>query len=373
MRISIWWIRRDLRLTDNIALTAAVKSGDHVLPVFILDPALLNSSYVGNKRVVFLLEGLRHLKADLEARGGHLILREGQPLKELKILIEESGAEGIYAEEDFSPYAKQRDNQIAEELPLHLLSGLTVYHPSAVVKVDGSPYKIYTPFQRAWKSLPFSRRNSLLPIPERISTPPGIESVPFPDPPTLAIKTMFSPGESQASLHLNAFVEGDDPPIYRYAVQRDRIDTLGTSQLSPYLRFGMLSAQQAVNAAYTAIDAAPDQDASESAQTWLHELIWREFYIHILDSKLETRILGELSKFSKKLTLLTRFCLTGRMLSANIQLETGRCKKRLYCSCHHIYLTSFHIEPTWEKLIRILCVVIGPKVVLARKLCARTL
>jgi len=283
MRISIWWIRRDLRLTDNIALTAAVKSGDHVLPVFILDPALLNSSYVGNKRVVFLLEGLRHLKADLEARGGRLILREGQPLKELKILIEESGAEGIYAEEDFSPYAKQRDNQIAEELPLHLLSGLTVYHPSAVVKVDGSPYKIYTPFQHAWKSLPFSRRNSLLPIPERISTPPGIESVPFPDPPTLAIKTMFSPGESQASLHLNAFVEGDDPPIYRYAVQRDRIDTLGTSQLSPYLRFGMLSAQQAVNAAYTAIDAAPDQDASESAQTWLHELIWREFYIHILD------------------------------------------------------------------------------------------
>ena len=282
MTISIWWIRRDLRLTDNIALTAAVKSGDHVLPVFILDPALLNSSYVGDKRVVFLLEGLSQLKADLESRGGRLIIREGQPLQELKILVEQSGAEGIYAEEDFSLYSKRRDNQIAADLPLHLLPGLTVHHPSAVVKVNGSPYKTYTPFQHAWKSLPFSHRDNLLPIPERISTPPDMESDPFPDPPTPTVKTIFSPGESQASQHLNAFVKGDEPPIYRYADQRDRIDTTGTSQLSPYLRFGMISPRQAVVSARLSMDTAPDETARRGAETWLNELIWREFFIAIL-------------------------------------------------------------------------------------------
>jgi deoxyribodipyrimidine photo-lyase len=282
MTISIWWIRRDLRLTDNIALTAAAKIGDHVIPVFILDPSLLNSSSVGEKRIAFLLEGLRHLKADLESRKGRLILREGQPLKELRILVEQSGAEGIYAEEGFSPYAKHRDSLIAADLPLHLLPGLTVHHPSAVVKVDGSPYKTYTPFQRVWKSLPFSHRDDLLPIPERISTPPDIESDPFPDPPTPTIKTMFSPGERQAAQHLNAFVNGDDPPIHHYASQRDRLDTAGTSQLSPYLRFGMLSPRQAIKSARLAMEMAPDEKARFGAETWLNELIWREFYSAIL-------------------------------------------------------------------------------------------
>jgi deoxyribodipyrimidine photo-lyase len=283
MRTSIWWIRRDLRLSDNMTLTAAVKSGDHILPVFILDPSLLSSSYVGDGRVAFLLEGLHHLKADLEARGGRLILRKGHPLLELKNLVEQSGAEGIYAEEDFSPYAKQRDRQVAADLPLHLLHGLTVHHPLAVVKADGSPYKTYTPFQRAWKSLPFSHRNNLLPIPDGISTPPDIDSDPIPNhPTTAAIKTMFPPGERQASKHLNAFVNGDDPPIHYYADQRDRLDTAGTSQLSPYLRFGMLSPRQAVNSARLAMEMAPNEKVRRGAETWLNELIWREFYIAIL-------------------------------------------------------------------------------------------
>jgi deoxyribodipyrimidine photo-lyase len=282
MRLSIWWIRRDLRLADNVTLTTAVKSSDHVLPVFILDPSLLNSSNVGEKRVAFLFEGLRQLKTDLESRGGRLIIRKGQPLKELKRLVEQSGAESIYAEEDVSPYAKQRDGHITANVPLHLFPGLTIHHPSAVVKADGSPYKTYTPFQRAWKSLPFSHRDSLLPIPERISTPPDIESDSFPDPPAPVVKTMFSPGERQASQHLRAFVDGDDPPIYRYANQRDRIDIAGTSQLSPYLRFGMLSPRQAVVSARLAMETAPNDIAHRGAETWLNELIWREFYIGIL-------------------------------------------------------------------------------------------
>jgi deoxyribodipyrimidine photo-lyase len=92
----------------------------------------------------------------------------------------------------------------------------------------------------------------------------------------------FPPDEAEAHRRLMAFVDGDRPPIYQYAQARDRLDVDGTSRLSPYLRFGMLSARQAVVAALDAIAAAPDDKSREGAETWLSELVWREFYVHIL-------------------------------------------------------------------------------------------
>ena len=79
----IWWIRRDLRLTDNQALAAALAQGEQVIPVFVLDPALLDSPYAGEKRLAFLFGGLRQLDADLRARGSRLVVRRGEPLAEL--------------------------------------------------------------------------------------------------------------------------------------------------------------------------------------------------------------------------------------------------------------------------------------------------
>jgi deoxyribodipyrimidine photo-lyase len=204
-------------------------------------------------------------------------------------LLAENEANRIFAEADFSPYARRRDNDIATTLPLHLIGGLTVHHPTAVVKADNSPYTVFTPFSRAWKALPMPQAADLLsPPPGMISTPPQLRSEAIPTEPKLLAKAPFSPGETEAQRRLKAFVgqmnnnAGHDQPIHDYAERRNRMDLAGTSQLSPYLRFGMLSARQAVVAAQEVIEAAPNAQARKGAETWLNELIWREFYVSIL-------------------------------------------------------------------------------------------
>ena len=282
MTTAIWWVRRDLRLTDNQALAAALAQAEQVIPAFILDPALLDSPYVGDKRVAFLLGGLRRLDADLRARGSRLVVRRGEPLAELRALLEESGATSILAEEDFSPYARQRDRRVAEALPLQLTGGVTIYPPGAVLKPDGEPYTVFTPFGRTWKALPQPSERDVLTAPASLAAVPALPSLAIPDSPALPDGVPFPPGEAEAQRRLAAFVDGDEPPIYGYAAARDRLDREGTSRLSPYLRFGMLSARQAVVAARAAAETAGGAQERQGAETWLNELIWREFFVHIL-------------------------------------------------------------------------------------------
>jgi len=282
MTTAIWWIRRDLRLSDNGALAVALEHAEWVIPVFIIDPGLLASPYVGSKRTAFLLEGLHCLDSDLRALGSRLVLRQGDPRDELAALQAESGADLIFVEEDVSPYARRRDARIAERLPLRLVSGLTVHPPGAVSKADGTPYTVFTPFSRAWKALPLPHATEVLPIPHHIPTLTGLSSQSIPAQPALSSKVPFSPGESEAQRRLSAFLDGDSPAIYEYADGRNRLDLVGTSGLSPYLRFGMISARQVAVAALAAIEAASSKQARKGAETWLNELIWREFYMAVL-------------------------------------------------------------------------------------------
>src|SRR5262245_52049571 len=106
MKTALWWIRRDLRLHDNPALEDALAAAETVVPVFVLDPALLQSRYNGGKRTAFLLGGLRALDRSLRERGSRLVVREGDPSRELGKLRREAGAEALFAEEDVSPYAR---------------------------------------------------------------------------------------------------------------------------------------------------------------------------------------------------------------------------------------------------------------------------
>jgi deoxyribodipyrimidine photo-lyase len=281
MTAALWWVRRDLRVTDNQALAAARAHGESVVPVFVLDPALLGSPYVGDKRIAFLLAGLRELDADLRERGSRLIVRRGEPVAQLQALVEETGATAVFAEEDVSPYARGRDARAAAALPLHLTGGLAIHPPQAVLKADGKPYTVFTPFSRTWQALPMPGPRSVLGAPERLPTS-AVDSLAIPTEPWLPPGVAFSPGEAEAQRRLEAFIDGGDPVLERYAQRRDRLDLDGTSQLSPYLRFGMLSARQAVVSARAALDAAEDEPARKGAKAWLNELIWREFYQAIL-------------------------------------------------------------------------------------------
>jgi deoxyribodipyrimidine photo-lyase len=282
MTTAIWWIRRDLRLTDNQALSQALAQADAVIPLFILDPKLWNSTYVGAKRLAFLLAGLRQLEADLHARGSRLVIRQGDPSTELRAVLAESGAVAIFAEADVSPYARRRDTAVAATLPLRLAGGLTVQPPDAVLKAGSTPYTVFTPFSRAWKALPPPTPESILPPPSLIATPAHLPSRPLPAEPDLPAGVPFEPGEAAAQRRLAAFVAGADPAVYRYDDERNRLDLDGTSGLSPYLRFGLLSPRQAAAAAWRAIEQAPNPTARKGADTWLNELIWREFYLNIL-------------------------------------------------------------------------------------------
>jgi deoxyribodipyrimidine photo-lyase len=151
-----------------------------------------------------------------------------------------------------------------------------------VLKDDGTPYTVFTPFSKRWLSLPLPQEADLLPVPEGLATPEGLPSLPIPEEPELPASVPFPAGEAEAQLRLARFTASPDAGITRYREQRNRPDLDGTSQLSPYLRFGMVSARQAVVAARAERVAAATSDACYGADTWLSELIWREFYVSIL-------------------------------------------------------------------------------------------
>lgn len=277
MDTAIWWIRRDLRLSDNPALAAALEQGKAVIPLFILDPRLLASPYAGQNRMAFLFDGLRTLDNDLRGRGSALIMRQGDPLAALHTLRREIGADRIFAEADVSPYARRRDERIMRELPLVLTPGVTVHSPEQLHKADGTPYTVFTPFSRMWRSLPFPGKP--LPAPERLPALPPIERLSLPETPRHPSDSPFPAGELQAQRQLEKFTGST---IDGYVEERNRMDLEGTSGLSPYLRFGMISARQAAWAAHEAEAQAADASACRGAETWLNELIWREFYAAIL-------------------------------------------------------------------------------------------
>ncbi|MFZ5858030.1 MAG: cryptochrome/photolyase family protein [Chloroflexota bacterium] len=280
---ALWWIRRDLRLTDNPTLQASLEAGE-VVPVFILDPRFDSAS---PRRRDFLHEGLHAIDKDLRARNSYLVTRNGSPLEVLRSLLAETNATTIFAEADFTPYARKRDAEIARHLPLQLIHGQTVHHPDFVKKADGTPYTVYTPYSKAWKAR--LEPIHLLPAPNHIPTPAGIHTDPLPP---FHVNPGFPAGEQEALKRLESFAHGLQrlptldaksgdfalrAPIHVYQESRNRMDLDSTSSLSPYFRFGMLGLRQAVYATRNT-QYAP----SSGSETWLNELIWREFYIQIL-------------------------------------------------------------------------------------------
>lgn len=277
MVTNIWWIRRDLRLHDNQALNAALSSAKALIPVFILDPILFNSTRMSPRRLAFLFSSLAELDADLRKLGSRLVIRKGSPVEVLQDLVKESGAREVFAEEDYSPYARRRDHRAAKQLPLKLVAGLCVSHPEVILNQAGEPYKVYTPYMRNWKALHPIQSDQILPAPRSIFTPQEINSDQLPE--STLVNPVINPGEREANKRLEEFIEQD---IYQYDELRNKMDIPGTARISAYLRFGNLSIQKCVHAAQQARRTAPDERSRRSADIWLNELIWREFYISIL-------------------------------------------------------------------------------------------
>ena len=273
MKTCIWWIRRDLRLHDNPALTHAIERSDQVIPVFILDPALLSEPPAN--RDLFLFSALHALNIDLRAKGSRLVIRSGKPIVALHKICTETSAELVTAEADHSPYARGRDDAIGKTLPLVTLTGLTVHPPQAVRKADGTPYTVYTPYSKVWKSLPLPGKaapppNAMPPVPEDLLSDPIPEGRAF---------DAFPASEKAARERLEQFLENG---VFQYKEKRNMLAQDGTARISPYLKFGLLSMREATQCVREIIRNTTDQAGWASCATWLNELIWREFYFSIL-------------------------------------------------------------------------------------------
>lgn len=279
---TIVWFRRDLRLADNPALAAGLERGE-VVPVFVIDPKLIQSERVGEKRIAWLVANLKALDESLRERGSRLIVRRGEPAQVLQQLAQETQAAQVLFNLDITPSARRRDQRVAlalerHGLPVETFDDVTVHHPEEVVTLTGRPYQVFTAFKKAWLMLPKPAAEAVATIPDRLSLSiPAIDSLPidFGD----AAIDLPPAGERAAIDRLNAFLE---ETVFGYSVGRNRLDRAGTSFLSPYLRFGALSIRQAYWGARAAIDLAEDKTAKAGAESWLNELIWREFYAALL-------------------------------------------------------------------------------------------
>jgi deoxyribodipyrimidine photo-lyase len=271
----IWWIRRDIRLHDNQALQAACQGADQLIPLFIIEPELMDGA--GPRRRAFLLHALADLDQQLKPLVSRLIIRQGPAQSALQSLVAELGDVHIFAHEDFSPFARQRDQAVAEVVSLNLYPGVLYQHPEAILKEDGEPYVVYTPFKNKWYLHPLPTPADGLPVPDHL--PPVPANLTSLDLPHVEPVKDFPATAAEAQRRLTAFTNG---AIRKYHSQRDRLDLQGTSQISPYLRFGLISAREAFAQAHIAqLQAKTDAERGE-IQTWLNELVWREFYTTIL-------------------------------------------------------------------------------------------
>jgi deoxyribodipyrimidine photo-lyase len=262
------WLRRDLRLHDLPALLAAHDAGGDVLPVFVADPVLLDSA--GPVRRKYLSAALT---AAVDAYDGALVVRTGRPETEIPALVRETGAGSVHASRESTPYGRRRDQRVERalgEVPLVATGTPYAVGPGLVRKADGEPFRVFTPFSRAWREHGWP---SPAPLPAGLTWHRKVESEPLPWKED-ATSAVVPSGEAAARARWEAFLEND---LAHYDRGRDRPDLNTTSQMSVHLKYGTIHPRTML-----ADIAAHPAGRSEGAQRFVAELCWREFYADVL-------------------------------------------------------------------------------------------
>jgi deoxyribodipyrimidine photo-lyase len=280
---AVVWFRRDLRVADHPALLAAVDAADQVVPVFVVDRTLLDGRPSGPNRRAFLHGALRSLARDLEALGGRLLVLEGDPVEVIPVVARTFAAGAVFCSRDLTPYARRRDTAVERALradgrSLRSLPGNYLSDVDEVRTTTGDPFRIYSPFARAAKAEGW---DDPLPAPGRIRVPEELGRA-GPDAPGagpgdfgLEGAVELTPPDPAAALErLQWFVANR---VDGYGRGRNFMATDGTSRLSPYLRFGLVSPRQVAAAV-----AAPRARGAGDRETFVNELLWRDFYAYVL-------------------------------------------------------------------------------------------
>ena len=265
--VTIFWFRRDLRLRDNAGLYHALKDGSPVVPVFIFDRNILDELEDKNdRRVEFIHLALQDIQQQLLKIDSSLDIRYGNPLVIYKELLKGYNIKKVFTNHDYEPYAKQRDSEILQLLNEHGVSFHTykdqvIFEKDEVLKDDGKPYTIFTPYSRKWKAALKEYHLKAYPVKKYLAN------------------FFKQPGKKIISLEEMGFVPAGLPfpgkewmgqVIRHYKEQRDIPSVQGTSRLSVHLRFGTISIRELAD------------EAGALNETFLNELIWRDFYHMIL-------------------------------------------------------------------------------------------
>ncbi|MBR8535826.1 deoxyribodipyrimidine photo-lyase [Carboxylicivirga sediminis] len=260
-KITIHWFRRDLRLDDNIALNAALDSPYPVLPVFIFDTNIIEELPSDDARISFIYRQLDNINQDLQKRFKSCILvKHGDPLEQWQKLLTEYNIDQVHFNRDYEPYALQRDQALIELLSQKGIKACShkdhvIFEAQEVLKKDGSPYTVYSPYKRQWLSHFNNEDFQINPI---VKDSFLETNAPFP--------ALSSFGFQSSSISIPACNFDNIPD---YAANRDIPYLDHTSHLGPHLRFGAISIRQAIA-------------QSSDSEVFLSELIWRDFFMQIM-------------------------------------------------------------------------------------------
>ncbi|WGH74264.1 deoxyribodipyrimidine photo-lyase [Tenacibaculum tangerinum] len=261
-KLAVFWFRRDLRLEDNKGLFEALQSGKKVLPVFIFDEEILEKLPKNDARVSFIYQTLNEINERLKEYASSLVIKKGTPIEAWEELINEYPVDSVYTNKDYEPYAIQRDQQVQEYLAsknitLQLFKDQVIFEEKEIVKDDGTPYTVYTPYKNKWLKH-FSEEVHAQEYKidfdgfyELITSFPSLQEIGF----------------TKSTIEVKPY---NLKELDSYEKLRDFPSRDSTSYLSPYLRFGLVSIRKMV------------RFACKTNATFLSELIWREFFMQIL-------------------------------------------------------------------------------------------
>lgn len=262
----IFWFRRDLRIDDNTGLYEALTSGKRVLPVFIFDKNILSELPEDDARVTFIHKLIGDINTELHKHKRSLAVFYDTPENVFKKLCSENDIKAVYTNTDYEPYARERDKKIANQLrkvdiDFHACKDQVIFEKDEIVKNDGDPYVVYTPYKNKWRKK-FTKNELRQHHPDKKLKDIAEHEYPF-----LSLKDI---GFKKSDIQPKPY-DISKNIIDNYNKKRNFPAKQATSNISPYLRFGAVSIRELVKKAYESSD-----------EVYLNELIWREFFMQIL-------------------------------------------------------------------------------------------
>jgi deoxyribodipyrimidine photo-lyase len=240
-----------------------------------------------------MLDSLRALDAALRERGSRLVIRHGPPAKTLADLVRETGADAVCFNQDYTPFARRRDQAVTDALhtqglAIETAKDLTIWAPDEILTKAGKPYTVYTPYRRQWRARIAANLASIAaepPLPPFAPVPEQVEDQPIPSAGALgfALRQEIPPGgEAEGLRRLARFLDRANPDgIADYHTQRDLMARPATSRLSAFLHLGCVATVACLRGALRALDQAPESQR-DGIEAWLGELAWHDFYMQIL-------------------------------------------------------------------------------------------